>query len=49
MVLTLAFLFFLSLLPLLSATPGPTSTGTTDDEQYAGGYFVEFTDDDVVE
>ncbi|XP_071684006.1 uncharacterized protein [Lolium perenne] len=23
-------------------------TGTTDDEQYAGGYFVEFTDDDFV-
>ena len=48
MVLTLAFLSF-CLLPLLSATLGPTSTGTTDDEQFAGGYFVEFTDDDLVE
>ncbi len=46
MVLTLAFF---CLLPLLSATLGPTSTGTTDDEQFAGGYFVEFTDDDLVE
>ena len=42
----LSFLF--SLLPLLSATRGPTSTGTTDDEQFVGGYFVEFTDDDLV-
>ena len=35
--------------PLLSATLGPTSTGTTDDEQFAGAYFVEFTDNDLVE
>ena len=49
LVLTLAFLSLLSLLPLLSATLGPTSTGTTDDEQFAGGYFVEFPDDDLVE
>ena len=48
MVLTLAFLVY-CLLPLLSATLGPTSTGTTDDEQLDGGYFVEFTDDDLVE
>ena len=49
LVLTLAFLSLLSLLPLLSATLGPTSTGTTDvDEQFAGGFFVEFTDDDLV-
>ena len=48
LVLTLAFLSLLSLLPLLSATLGPTSTGTTDDEQFVGGFFVEFTDDDLV-
>ena len=32
----------------LSATRGPTSTGTTDAEQFVGGYFVEFKDDDLV-
>ena len=29
--------------------PAFRQTGTADDEQYAGGYLVEFTDDDLVE
>jgi hypothetical protein len=41
MVLTL---IFLSLFPKTDVR----QTGTTDAEQYAGGYFVEFTDDDLV-
>ena len=28
--------------------PAFRQTGTTDDEQYAGGYFVEFEDDEFV-